>query len=327
MGLGLLGGFVLLARTDYAVILAPCALDLLWTYRRRWQRSLPVLAGGLVLLPWLWWNQVTFGSIRQVSGGAYPYYLHTIWENEGHVMAEWLRQEAQMAYGVLANLAQFSGFDKSMVLLFLSIAWVCIEAVRQRRRKPAVAGISFATLWPLFCVSTGAALLLALHGLVRWMYVPWYFAPASLLLTLWFTIVLAQTAQVRRSVAVVVAVVVAVMFVCWQVIQILALWKVGGMWPEQRLSLTTDLPHLEQLCSRYDTIGVSDAGYAGYVLPCRVVNLDGVVNNHAHDAIVNGRFRRYLDEAGIDAVVINHILRQVIEPREGTIPTLAPFSP
>jgi hypothetical protein len=155
------------------------------------------------------------------------------------------------------------------------------------------------------------------------MYVPWYFVPASILLALWFGIVLDQLS--RQNIFW--ALSLGGLYLGFQVAHGIFLWNHGGMWALQRQAIERQMPAYLALCDQYDTIGITDSGYAGYYLPCRVVNLDGVVNNEAFSAIVRGRFRQYLDTAQIEYVVLNEIVRSVVELREGAIPATRPFAP
>lgn len=100
--LGLLWALLPLARTDYVIIICPCLLDLLWRKRRHLTCAWTACFGGILWIPWLFWNLSAFGTFTQVSGQAYPYYLHTIWHsdipcgNGWYKRAEWL-----MAYSLI----------------------------------------------------------------------------------------------------------------------------------------------------------------------------------------------------------------------------------
>ena len=166
-------------------------------------------------------------------------------------------------------------------------------------------------------------MLLFAHGLVRWMYVPWYFVPTSLLAVLWLGLVLNWVASKRWWLAA--AIVASILLL--QANEGIRLWQQGGMWAEQKAFALAWMPEGEQLCAQYDVLGISDSGYFGYFLPCRVVNLDGVVNNQAFAAIHEKRFRHYLDETCIDYILINDIVREAVALNEGPIPDCPPFAP
>lgn len=321
--LGMIWALLLLARTDYVIILVPCAVDLVWQQRRHLRGIWAMSLGGLLWLPWITWNFATFGSLSQVSGNAYPYYLHAIWEAQEHTAQQLLTQQARMAYGIFANLARLSGFDKAIVSLVIFCAAMLFVAWKARSSPKQVAAPKWESLVVLVWPTVGAVGLLILHGLVRWMYLPWYFVPATILLVLWFTVLLTWLGQ-RKMQAVAL---VAGLFLGYQLSTGFVLVQQGGMWASQAQVVIAGTSRLAKLCGNYDTIGISDSGYYGYFLPCRVVNLDGVVNNRAYDSILEGRFRRYLDASGIQYVELNEIIQQVVSLREGPVPIKSPFAP
>lgn len=318
--MGGIWALLLLARTDYLIIIIPCVLDLVWRQRRGLSSAWVAALGTVFWLPWLAWNQATFGSLSQVSGKAYPYYLRTLWKAEGHTLQQWLVQEIRMAYGIFANLSRLSGFDKLIVLLaFVSVGLAVVAWVGRRQSTnlnlPNWTQIS-GLLWP----TLGAVSLLLIHGLIRWMYIPWYFVPMSILTALWFGVFL-RWLDARMSVL---PMTVGIAVIALQVGQGVVVVRQGGMWAEQ--ARTAQAFMAERPCERNEVIGVSDSGYYGYFLPCRVVNLDGVVNNLAFQAIQQGHFRAYLDEIGLDRVYLNEIISSVVALREGTVPSAPPFS-
>ncbi len=322
--LGLLWALLLLARTDYLVILFPCAIDLVWRFRKLWRSAWPILIGTVVWVPWMCWNIAECETFSQVSGNAYPYYLHTIWQAGAHSLIDWFLQEARMGYGIFVNLARFSGFDKGIIPLLMVIVWFVVTLFLQLRRKSALAGDRDSWLhvsgliWP----TLGAAGLLLYHGLVRWMYLPWYFVPASILLVLWFGVLLERLAVKHLNWVVVLGCV----YLGFQVFYSGVLGVGGGMWASQRHEIDRVMPAYLSFCQEHSILGITDSGYAGYYLPCKVVNLDGVVNNDAYNAIVRGEFRKYLDQAKVEHVVLNGIIRQVVEMREGRVPQEPPFA-
>lgn len=318
--MGGLWSLLLLARTDYLIIVLPCALDLAWRQRHHLRHSWVAGVGMLVWAPWLAWNWATFASFSQVSGKAYPYYLRTLWQAEGHSFSQWLVQEARMTYGLLANLSRFSGFNKLAILLALFSAGFAVVAWFRRGRNLSSGMLSWLQVTGLICPTFGAILLLLAHGLVRWMYVPWYFVPGSILIALWFDVFLGWL-NARRSTW---AIVVGIAAILLQIGQGAAVVHSGGMWADQARVAQEFMANMH--CQSGEIIGISDSGYYGYYLPCRVVNLDGVVNNQAFQAIQQGRFRQYLDQAGINRVYLNDIIATVVALREGTVPSTPPFA-
>jgi hypothetical protein len=322
LAIGALWSSLLLARTDYAVIMLPCGVDLLWRQRHQLKFCSVAVLGGLIWTPWLAWNLATFGSFTQVSSKAYPYYLHAVWEAEGHTIQEWLVRETQMAYGLLANLARLSGFDKGILLLALFSTGVLIWTWRTKGKLARDYTMGWDGLSGLLWPTIGATVLLSIHGLVRWMYIPWYFVPLSMLSVLWLSVLLRRIDLKHPRLSTL----VAALLLVFQLGQNFSVLSEGGMWASQARVAKASMTRLVPICDQYDMIGISDSGYYGYYLPCRVVNLDGVVNNVAFEAIREGRFRLYLDEIGVQYVELNQIITSAVAIQEGMVPSRPPFS-
>ena len=128
-----------------------------------------------------------------------------------------------------------------------------------------------------------------------WFYTR-YFMPLKLaalfLLSLAFAGVLRRTTAPSRA-----AVVALAVLVCAgsNLYRAHAAYGRGGYMTPETLSLLRVPPNARR-------IGVFESGRAGYLLPGRVVNLDGKVNLPALRAIASRRFLDYLDRAGIDVV-------------------------
>lgn len=320
--IGVLWSVLTLARTDYVVLILPCFVELAWRHRRSLRGAWAMGIGVLLWIPWLAWNLATFGSIAQVSGKVYPYYHHAIWQSAAHTFGEWLVREASMAFKTFFGVALLSGFSYGLVILGLGAVALVGMALCSRRFGDEWGSEAAFHLWGLIWPTVGAIGLLLIHGLVRWMLVHWYFVPASILLVLWFGVVL--TWLDRRDPSWPVA--LGMVYLGFQLLHGATLWHQGGMWAEQRRSAEEFMREGVKLCERFNTIAVSDSGYFAYHLPCRVVNADGVANNQAFAAIVEGRFREYLDEAGVEYAALNDIVRRVVEAREGPVPETAPFA-
>ena len=70
--LGIAGGCAVLARTDTILILIPVVLYLMIRARGPGLGVVVAGSGLLVVLPWLIWSLVSFGTVIQVSGIAVP---------------------------------------------------------------------------------------------------------------------------------------------------------------------------------------------------------------------------------------------------------------
>lgn len=315
-----------LARTDYLLLILPCALELAWRQRHYLVKYLPAAAAASLLwLPWLMWNYFTFGTIVQVSALTYPYYRHVAWDAQSHTIAEWFVHQIELGYHTVGLIALVSGFGRIGLIPFAAALAAILGAqyLALRKNPHAPTGPESATLPGLILPTVGFLGLLFIHSLVRWQYALWYFAPAPIFLLLWFAILLERIGRNHRAWMII----VWSTFVAFQIWQGANLWTQGGIWPAQREFAEKEMPKVRQLCEQFQTIGISDSGYIGYYLRCRVINLDGVVNNEAFKSIQQGNFRVYLDAVGIQYVSINQIVRDAIAVKEGPIPTLPPYAP
>jgi hypothetical protein len=154
------------------------------------------------------------------------------------------------------------------------------------------------------------------------MYIPWYFVPLSMLSVLWLSVLLRRIDLKHPRLSTL----VAALLLVFQLGQNFSVLSEGGMWASQARVAKASMTRLVPICDQYDMIGISDSGYYGYYLPCRVVNLDGVVNNVAFEAIREGRFRLYLDEIGVQYVELNQIITSAVAIQEGMVPSRPPFS-
>lgn len=318
----LLWSLVSLARTDYLLVLAPCILDWAWSQRRHLKNYIfPGLGAALLWLPWLVWNLETFDTVIQVSALAYPYYRHLVWDAQPHTFFQSLAHEGELAYHTVGLIALISGFGRIGLVSFV-IALLLGPGMRTYYARRTEKFLWRTAPWAGLVLPTiGLLVYLFINALVRWQYALWYFAPVPILFLLWFAVLLKQLAQWRRALMYL----VWALYIGFQVWSGADLWNQGGVWREQRVFAESQMPDMLELCREYGVLGISDSGYVGYFLPCRVINLDGVVNNAAYHAIQQGSFRSYLDSSGIQYVLMNQIVRDAVAVKEGAIPTLPPY--
>jgi hypothetical protein len=323
---GSLAGLLLMARSDYILVLLFISFELLWSRRRSLSLRGLVSAtssASLICFPWLWWNAVTFGSIVQVSGKAYPYYQHMLWRAGEHTLADLIGREVRISYEILANAGMVAGLGKAIVILGIGSLFIVLfgRDLRGEQATQLSWNSRLKVYMPLLVPTLGVVVNLLVHGLVRWHWVPWYFTPLTILVVLWVAISVQWICNVKRSLGLG----IAGALVMYQVWSGGALLMKGGMWPQQHSPEDMLAGYVEH-CSITGSIGITDSGYAGYYLPCRVVNLDGVVNNRAFESIEQHRFRRYLDEIGIGFAGINPIVQDVVTLSEGAVPSTPPFA-
>jgi hypothetical protein len=312
---GLALGTAILARTDNIFLLAACGLVIL-----AW-RALPLtsrlsglaLIGGLVALvtaPWFVWNYLTFGSFMQVSGTALPYIERQIFLRENpaaqSTIATWdyflhnvLLFSLIDKVGIFSGLGRWANWDAEALpgALMLGLLVVGPFMVLETRRLLLcqLGQISFL----LFYV----ALLLGYHIAARWLVREWYIMPVAwvivLLLALCYSALLSLLAERvpwRRLHRVVLVICCVVLLAHTQ-----KFWQ-QGMYPWQA-GFFTILEEANRLPAG-SRIGLSDSGFVSYFSDKQVVNLDGIVNNPAAEAIQEGRLMDYLLDTCVDYIYV-----------------------
>jgi hypothetical protein len=293
---GLAGGAMFLARTDTLFVLGLAYLVLLWFWRARRDRLLRVItAGGITLsvcLPWFIWGQVAVGSWLQDSGLAVPYAARERLAMQGGLdLAGQLKASlAHIFYVPNLLRGDFSGLP-----LFIGlILWVVVGVGLVFRWRNARDPRELVLLVPL--VGSGLALILA-HAGVRWYPRPWYFLPSSLAFALTFIVVFQDyLGGLPRRLFL-----TAVSFAVYFVISGYIFWQIGYYpWQSEMLAASRWMAaHIPASAK----VGSFNSGIYAYYNDFQVINLDGVVNHEAFDAIQHKRMLGYMKDSGIDYLV------------------------
>jgi hypothetical protein len=285
---GLVFGLAFLARTDTALVLVPLGLYALWRLRARVGLVVVGAAVSLVAIsPWLLWNQANFGTpLEQVSGSAVP------WAARARVEAV-NPDVSTLAYGidVLLGSAYWIRGDylgaPPLIGFFLWIPGLVglIDGLRRPdRRQVALIGLA---------LLLGGVLLLLVHTVVRWYPRPWYFVVVAQSLAFGLALFwsFAKTPLIRLAVLAIGAVgmgvggyyAFAIGYYPWQ----------SGHQYAAALWARENTPPDAMLASM-------NSGIIGYYSGRITVNMDGVVNPSAFEAIQERRMLAYMRETGVD---------------------------
>lgn len=291
---GLLNGLLFLARTDFAIIELVSVVVLLLLHRREvcvlWRAiGVSALIALMVVLPWLIWNWVTFGSIVQVSANAVPFFamkkLAAIYPSGGKTL--YLIREAAR------NLLKPFFFTASGISL-VAIALPML----QKKRTEFMARLSGSGLLPpLF----GALLLIVYHSVARGFIRDWYVLQLLPIVSVVFGAAIAYWLVghvfVHRW---------SRLLLIGTLLGTLALdvqeWR-APRYPSQALMLSV-AESLENVKERA-SIGAFNSGYYSFFGSdsVSVQDLDGVVNWAIYPYLVQGNMHRYLDSMGVDALL------------------------
>ncbi len=284
--LGVAGGLLVLARTDNALFFAALLVFVIW------KRGLPSAsrAGAIaaaVAAPWFIWSIAATGSVLQTSGEAVPLIAHGSGPHGAAAVPHALRllrtawtSDVPAFYLVAPDLRWWG--VAALACAGLAIAVLVVR----RRRIDAATGV-------LLSLAAGVVALTIAHAAVRWYFRDWYLPALVPLLILVCAVSLASIPErwprmgALAGVLLVAAAAGSAASFGWHTYR------------EPRYEFQLDMLSAAQW-SRDNTppsavIGSFNAGILGYFSGRQTVNLDGVVDGDALDAIRGRRLLAYAD--------------------------------
>ncbi|HZQ05892.1 MAG TPA: glycosyltransferase family 39 protein [Anaerolineae bacterium] len=278
---GVLAGLLLLARMDGILLVFALGADWLWRAARKWKstnaRGL-LLEGcygaavcGALLLPWVAWNLVTFGTPNQVSGTAIAYTAHLGQTTlSASTSAIWNSINSLLSWVLVVN------FQIVLLVLITGISWAVL---RSRHKTNSFTVPSPRGLWVLALYTL---LWLAFYGVYFLHRQLWYLQPMMLVGTivgvlLWERAVAlsATTVRAQRIWLISSCGLVFITFLGWWVT-----WDAFGLalHPAQADGYRVAL-WLKDHTPPDARVGAWNSGIIAYFSERTVINLDGVVNN------------------------------------------------
>jgi len=310
---GVLGGLMVLARLDSALVLAAvlAVIAMFQSGAQRWRA--PLAAGSIaavLVAPWFLWSFFTLGTVMPVSAESITWLLREHF-SASHPDADIFDQVGQgLSYTrfiLLTRLPDLYFPAKPFAALFLSGMvllgghFLLLSKGPLRRRTASrilVAGLPLAAFAAMFLFNSS----------YRWLVREWYFAWGVPVVALFVGVVFAYLDEVVASSALssgrqmgAVAVGTRQMLLYGALTGLLALAYVGpardtwrtGHYPEQRERLQAAL-YLRSNTEPTARVAAFNAGVTGYFSDRTVINLDGVVNPDAYHALREHRLLDYL---------------------------------
>lgn len=289
--LGLCAGLLFLARSDssFFVALTFLAIFIYLKPKESWKTLLIAgIVAGVVCLPWLLWSKLTVGSWLQESGVAVPH-------------ANYVRLEIQSGAGFIPVIREVfrqltaANFwlrgDPTGLPLVMGIGlWLILLIGLGIRWWKKTDWYEIFALAPIFIAG---AIMIIFHAGIRWYPRPWYFVPTAGAFAVGFSLLI-KPVHVRTWRAWAVTALVLLGFLLSGVL----IWQ-AGFYPWQREMLQAANWIRRNLPSN-QTIGSFNSGIYAYYWDGVVVNLDGVVNHRAFEAIRDKREICYMIEEQID---------------------------
>ncbi|MFQ5612838.1 MAG: hypothetical protein ACE5H9_11960, partial [Anaerolineae bacterium] len=244
-----------------------------------------------LLLPWFWWNLVTFGTVVQSSAIAAPRlvrYSLTAPLDRGVSFATVFRER----YAPILLLAGTLTFRYGGLALSAAGAALILSRLL-RGRYPRLAG-----LHPLWLPFAGAVAPLLVHTFVRWYPRSWYYVPLAWAVALLGGAVIDRAAQdwprrVRLALLASLALVLA--------LQAIKSWR-AGFYPWQGHMLAGARWAAES-APPGAVVASFNSGLQAYYGRRTIVNLDGVVNWEALQAMEQRALLAYARQRGATHLV------------------------
>jgi len=301
VGIGVLSGLVLLARSDnafflgFAFLSALCHLGIKEFVRRA------VILGLVVILlvgPWMLWGKVNVGSWIQESGLAVPYAIQGRFAEGGRTTtADLIRESFQNLF----NKAIWLRGDPSGVPFIVGLVmWpiIILGLIKKWREE----GFHQEKLL-LIPFILGSCTMILFHAGLRWYARPWYFVPTSALFSICLSILFLRFIKWNHL-----SFILIILTMSYFTLSGLVFWG-SGFYPWQRDMYASAIWIRENIPSD-EVVGSFNSGIYAYYSHHRVVNLDGVVNHQAYLAIKSSSIIKYLQQNGITKLIdYDHAIR------------------
>lgn len=287
--LGVLGGLMVLARLDAGI----CYFAAWWVWllvRDRKNNWLFALEAGAIALataaPWFVWNWSHFHMLLTSASQATTLVNHTlIVQDNGSSVLQMIKAVVYSLYNGGELLLQRTG-ALPVALAFAGLGAAYLAGGRLAWPALRQWGAQHALL-------AGFVLLFLANVAVRWGGRPWYFMSLNIFVAIGVMLVLGELMRdVRRRRTLAAALVCIALFffaVSWSK-------ELRNQSPAQ-LDMYAMAAWMNANLPQGSVVGAFNAGVEGYFASVRVVNLDGLVNNAAYEALRTRTLYTYIRDA------------------------------
>ena len=292
---GVVAGLMMLARLDNVFYFVMFLVWLVYDggvrdgFRRVLFAGVPAT---IIVAPWLVWNYVTFGMVFTSASAATTLVEHQlIVQDHGPSILQKMKAVIFLSDYWLRNIAMQTGAPSVFfVLLGVTLGWF-VYAARSFRLYISRIPIE----WFLF---GGFVLNFIANASIRWSPREWYFIPLHLFMAMWIAWLLEklrEDGKLRTDLVVVgVLLTLSLFYISWSK-NLRNAYNTGGQALVATLWMNDNLPN--------DAIlGAFNAGSVGYFSTHRLINLDGLVNNRAYEAMRERRVWDYVKSERIEYV-------------------------
>lgn len=296
--LGVLSGFLMLARLDNLIYFLGILLFVFLYSKNGFKRVLLTgFTASIVVIPWLIWNVSQFGSLLTSSSAAFTMYQHQlIVQDHGPGLFQKIKAAVYMAeHGFQTVLTQTGAPTITLLLIGIGIALL----FRGLKDKKFVVG-DFWKRPEAFFFGSWISLFL-IHTVLRFGYRTWYFISLNIFLVLFGAFILnllereEDLSLSRRKLFLTLALfgflTVSSFFVSWS-------QDLRDRERAQREMVSMAYWANDNL-PEGSIIGVFNSGVQGYFSRHKVVNLDGLINQSAYEAMKERKLWKYIEDEGI----------------------------
>lgn len=289
-------GLLILSRTDYSIAAAAMLLSLTWRSRRPESIGTLVLPAVLITAPWFLWNQIVFGSPLQGSADAVPYVGHKLFRQSDSSTLGMLHHAAeQMREGALSTLPYFY-FTPTRATAGIAVAFVVLIVLTAAIITSPAARPAVRDFRRLAVPAAGLGAQFVVHAGIRWYLREWYLVAVFPLIAL--TIALVAQAALESRLRLAGAALLGAIVLTATVPT--ATRTYGHGWYPVQLDMLAAARWIDASTPRDTRVGTFNSGLVGYYSHRQTINLDGVMNPDASDAIRRRELGAYLDRRGID---------------------------
>ncbi|MCS7288852.1 MAG: glycosyltransferase family 39 protein [Roseiflexus sp.] len=275
---GLLAGLTVMARSEGGLLLAGIILDLLILHQRAPKRAIACaalcgLSASVVCLPWAFWSISRFGTPFQISASAIMVHNYADIPSNTVAALEWYIGRVFWFIPRYAYKIVLFNLPTVLILGLLLVRALFTGQLPLKIAWPSISQLSFLIL-PFVFTS-------AYYNLILLHQQHWYFNTLVLIVTLTGAPIIAEeVARLKGLSSYQKYQKVAVAAMCCVFVVIVAVVWQRGLYPGQADAYILGR-HIASSALRYDRIGATDSGIAGFFCRCTMVNLDGVMNNAA----------------------------------------------
>lgn len=315
LGFSAVCGGLLLARTDMIFVVAAVLVYLGIRWRSYGLKRLAVVGAAIVAVvaPWLAWSYAATGSVVQVSGRAGGLLDRQRFDADGgeglearlrhgaSLTRDMLTRDVPRSYLAPSDVPEALG-HAAVFVLAACIAWTALKTPGRYRRVTLVLGVVTAALLALF----------AYHAGIRLFTRTWYFTPLALVTACAIGMacnsleraIVANSARLpsaflARSSAAMVVVAIVIFVVVYQPHDAMG-WT--GTHPHE-LTMYEGARWLREETPSDTRAGAFNGGIIGYFSDRTVLNLDGVVNENAYEALRDCEMTTYLRDERVEYIV------------------------